>query len=501
MLRRAGLLAALTALLVPAIAGTAPADAAKRKKKRSPVVTSISPKNVFVGEKLTIRGRHFRRGVNKNTVAFKRKGAKVVFVKADKGTTKMLSVTLPKRLEKILVVENGTPVPTRLQVRVLAARFGKRFTKLAMSPVVGPERPPAPPKPKEVDPNGDCDGDKVVNRNDADDDNDLLADDLETSMKLDPCVADHDADGVSDGYEYASAQDLNDDEFTNVPYPRKLPYPNPLDGTDGNTDHDGDALTLKDEFDLWKVVGNLVLEPLSYSAGEQYSVFSGGGAGVRQPSLAANGYDKQVAFLTWAGQAGYATVALSGVGSTLGAWPDDVPEWWEARTPYDIRDMDRDGFEAAEATYFDRDRNGLLSDAERDEDADGLSNWAETTGCLTRKYWDELYDGETTYPLQYAPVRLDDPDSDGDGVRDGADDQDHDDVPNVMECSRTWAAEIGIDNPTLTEPPPGRPWKGFVNPFNPCLPHHKSRTCKRIVPVNEAWAPFNPDEKYYFIKN
>ena len=102
--------------------GTATADAAKRKK-RLPVVTKITPKKAFVGETLTIRGRHFRRGVKKNTVAFKRRGAKAVFVKADKGTRKLLLVELPKRLERVMKVQNGTPVPTRLRIRVLAKRF------------------------------------------------------------------------------------------------------------------------------------------------------------------------------------------------------------------------------------------------------------------------------------------------------------------------------------------------------------------------------------------
>jgi hypothetical protein len=43
-------------------------------------------------------------------------------------------------------------------------------------------------------------------------------------------------------------------------------------------------------------------------------------------------------------------------------------------------------------------------------------------------------------------------------------------------------------------------WKGFVNPFNPCLPHVKSRTCKVILPVDNAWAPFNPEDEYYLIR-
>ena len=60
--------------------------------------------DVFVGQTLTLRGRNFRPGIGKNAVAFKRKGAKVVFVRSDKSTKKMLKVKLPKRLEKILPV-------------------------------------------------------------------------------------------------------------------------------------------------------------------------------------------------------------------------------------------------------------------------------------------------------------------------------------------------------------------------------------------------------------
>src|SRR5688500_1434012 len=75
-LRHAGLMAAAAALLVPA-AGTSTAEAAK-----APVVKRVSPKNVFIGETLTIHGRYFRSGIGKNTVAFKRKGAKVVLVRS-----------------------------------------------------------------------------------------------------------------------------------------------------------------------------------------------------------------------------------------------------------------------------------------------------------------------------------------------------------------------------------------------------------------------------------
>jgi hypothetical protein len=508
MLRRAGLLAALTTLLVPAVAGTAPADA----KTRAPLVKRVAPKHAFVGETLTIRGKHFRRGVYKNTVAFKRRGAKVVLVRVQKGTSKMLKFELPKRLEKVLLVRNGTPVPTRLQVRVLSSRFGKRYTSRARSPIVGPEKPPAPPTPKDADPKGDCDGDGLRNGVDTDDDNDLLTDTLEKSHKLDGCKADTDGDAVEDGYEYQSARDLNDDEHENgneyVPYPEKRPYPNALDGTDGVTDHDGDDLTLVEEYQLWRVTLNdgapRTLASLGYSAGEQYSVnVRQGGNGLRVPTLVAGTYDKHASFLNWASGAGYIAVGLSDVGGVFTFGDASAQEdWWQPRDAHDIRDMNRVGGAAGvELTYFDRDQTGLLSDSERDEDADGLTNFDETRGCMNQEYWTELYDKETPYYLNYTGTRLDDADTDGDSIRDGADDQDHDDVPNVMECSRILAAGLAGDDPGLDDAPPGRPWKGFVNPFNPCLPHVKSRTCKRIIPFEDAWAPFNPKDEYYLIKN
>jgi hypothetical protein len=513
LLRRAGLLAALTALLVPAVAGTTTAHA----KTRSPVVKRITPKHVFVGETLTIRGRYFRRGINKNTVAFKRRGAKVVFVKAEKGTTKLLKVTLPQRLEKVLVVKNGTPTPTRLQVRVLAAKFGKRFTSISRSPLVGPEKPPAPPAPPTVDPNADCDGDNQVNRVDSDDDNDLLTDTLEKSLKLDSCSMDSDEDGVEDGYEYQSARDLNDDEHQNanqyLPYPEKRPYPNALDGTDAGTDHDGDSLTLKEEYLLWKYTTKAgaprSLSALSYSAGEQFTLSTrAGGVGRRTPSQLAAGYGKQASFLAWAGRAGYATVYVSNIGASLG---DPQATWWANRTGYDIRDANRDHVVSNdERYYFDFGsgyRDDRLDDAERDEDADGLSNFAETRGCMNRNLWDTLFKDETRYPLSYAGTDLDDDDTDGDDIRDGADDQDHDDVPNIMECNRVLAAGIdttpadGIldeDPRSASVPRAGLTATGLVNPFNPCLPHRASRTCRQYL-EGTPWAPFNTKDKYYFI--
>ena len=111
-------------------------------------------------------------------------------------------------------------------------------------------------------------------------DGDLLSNALEAQLGTDPCKKDTDGDGVDDGFEYKSAVDLNDDEFQNpnnsLPYPGKMPYPNPLDGSDANKDFDGDSLTSLEEQKLWDYTitngATRTLDPLTYSAGEKYSM-------------------------------------------------------------------------------------------------------------------------------------------------------------------------------------------------------------------------------------
>ena len=207
----------------------------------------------------------------------------------------------------------------------------------------------------------DVDGDGIPNRDDTDDDGDGLPDTLEQTLGTDPLRADSDSDGVSDGYEYWSALDLNGAAH---PFPGKAPYPNALDGTDADLDFDGDGLTLKQEYQAWNYSGRPL--PLNYSDGNP----STGGTALR--------------------------------------------------------------------------------DGAKDVDGDGLTNFEETSGPMRIDWWTAKYDGqngpkETPVPgrrtAAIAEPSFIDPDSDGDGILDGNDDQDHDGYPNWFEASRPadWA--------------------------------------------------------------
>jgi hypothetical protein len=514
--RRAVWMAALVALIASAVAGAAAPDAFAKKKK-APVIRSVAPKDVAVGEVLTIKGKNFRRGRNKNTVVFKRKGARALFAKASLSTKKMLRVTVPVSLQKHFVVKAGNPMPTRFRLRILARKFGKKFTGRKLSPIVSGPRPAGA---SQTSADGDCDGDRVKNKYDGDDDNDMLSDDVEKAIGTDPCKLDTEGDGVEDGYEYQSAKDLNDDEYQGdpnqvLPYPGKRPYPNPL-FADATRDYDGDSLTLADEQSLWRYTYNVnhtaarTLAPLSYSDGMQYSLFSyaNGDKGRRSPAQPFSTYTMQQQFIDWAAGNGYLTVRLS-----TGNGPYDAPVG-SVNGLYDIRDFDLNkSVDSYEVNPADYDLDGWVSDEERDEDTDGLSNYVELRGPMRADYWSACYTVEGAFPIEYAGTKADDADSDGDGVRDGADDQDHDDVPNLMELSRMRASHLsdregGVDckvDPVLLKPEDvngdGQPDKqvfrhpnayGRVNPYNPCLPFTDSRTCPRFHEIGgSGFAPFD----------
>ncbi len=502
-LRSTALGAPLAAMLAATFVAVPADDAAAKTKTKAPVVTSTAPDRMTIGERLTIRGRNFRAGKGRNTVVFRRDGARAVFVRADLSTRKVMRVTLPAKLADHLAVEDGTPQFTRFRIRILSQRLGRRFTSVSASPVIGPEKPPAPPAPPASSADGDCDTDGVLNGVDGDDDNDLLDDATESRLRTDSCKLDSDGDEVGDGYEFQSALHLNNDEYqdpnNSLPYPEKRPYPNAL-FADGHLDFDGDGLTLGEEHQLWRATGDPAagLGAVNYSDGLQYTIHERYSGDRRRGSLLADAYGKHADFLSWAGANGYLTVMLGGV---------------ESR---DIRDANRDGtvaetadltapgvYYASERYYFDFDSDGRLSDDERDEDADGLTNYDESHGRLLPAYWTGCYAKEKAYPIPYGGTDLVDPDTDGDGVRDGADDQDHDDIPNLMEMSRNAASGRAYniacsDRNILPSPSPAQGW---VNPFNPCLPDPASRTCARHPELGSAYPPFDASLDPYLVLN
>ena len=375
-----------------------------------PVITKVSPLKVEVGQTLTIKGRNFRPGAYKNTVAFKRSRKPAVFVKVPTATRTQLTLPVPDKLLPYLQDAKGKAGVYRFRLRVLAKRFGPAFTAAKLSPKVGPPGSTGSGAPPPADTNP-CKAQLASEAVDTDADG--MADALEVRVKTDPCKLDTDGDGVSDGFEYESAIDLNSRA---LPYPWKLQWPNPLDGSDAGFDFDQDGLTLTDEYAQWRFsTGGRF--PLTYSDGDQDT-------------------------------------------NPNGAFTPVTPE----------------------TAALDMDGSGNLTDDEKDVDGDGLGNWDETNGRMQPYWWGSKYTSEKPYyetpgsaPLhETSPL---DGDSDGDGLLDGIDDQDHDDWTNLDELTRLRDFGGGVHY--------------RINPYNPCLPDYLSRTCTLHPPFSDAWAPFD----------
>jgi hypothetical protein len=355
---------------------------------------------------------------------------------------------VPAAVARLLDVEGGRQRPTRLKLRVLAGTFS-RYTTRRLSPVVtafgeGDGR-------RGGGGGGAGGGGTVQVCNDGgpggDHDGDLLANASELGLGTDPCLSDTDGDSVEDGYEHQSALDLNHYPRTPpLPYPGKRPYPNALDpgdGVPGGTDYDGDGLKLREEFLLW----------MGYSSD---GVGRGGHPTTLSGLLYSDGLQKSI-------------------DSPPPAAPADPLLNWA----------------------LDIDDNDQLSDDERDADADGLGNWDELRGRMTEEWWPAQHDGdpepkeskypeidfldnEDTAPAFNAHV---DGDMDGDGVRDGADDSDHDGLSNQFEVRRPddWLSDsfdlIDTDGDGAGDTfvfGGSNPW-AYTNPFNPCKPFNSER--------------------------
>jgi hypothetical protein len=450
---------------VPLVA--VPSASAKRLSGPRPVITSVAPMRVSVGGLITIRGHNFRPSARGNTLIFRGAGGRTIFGKPIRASRTKLVLRVPPATSRLLTLKNSQQQPTRLQLRALAGNFSHGFTIRRLSPVVVP--------------NSSGIGCKSA----TDYDHDLLTNSEELDLsKTDPCNADTDGDGIIDGWEFWSAKDLN---VKAVPYPGRRPFPNPLDPTDGLTsglDFDGDGLTTGEEYRAWKAEGrsfdranlNGVAPPdresvLGYSDGTQIS--------------------------------------------RANATPQ-VPAWRSGTIPNYGLPNPVLSFPAAYDLHGDP---GVWWDDERDADADGLSNFLESSrGPGQASWWGEywLVDRHTlpVWPKvkdectdsngiqdagaftrrPYQDLDLGDPDVDGDTLLDGEDDQDNDDVINIIELYETITDLDGDGN--SVPGPAGGCTEGFVpsvnlgtgsrlvNAFNPCAPNPRSRTCPIYRPFN-----------------
>src|SRR5262249_30688783 len=114
------------------------------------------------------------------------------------------------------------------------------------------------------------------------------------------------------------------------------------------------------------------------------------------------------------------------------------------------------------------------------------------------------YSDEAPFPISFPATEPFDADTDGDGILDGADDQDFDDVPNIMELSRTAAGGTPQGD---CEPAPLQQghtdWATmlnvWVNPYNPSLPARYSRTCPSPPAIGAGYPPFLADWKPFVL--
>jgi hypothetical protein len=126
-----------------------------------------------------------------------------------------------------------------------------------------------------------------------------------------------------------------------------------------------------------------------------------------------------------------------------------------------------------QTAWEDINRDGIITDDEKDVDGDGLTNWDEAHGRMAPDWWKAAFPGEPSYTLTYLQTDWLDPDTDGDTLPDGADDVDHDGWTNAQEISRD---------------------SYWVQPFNPCLPDPNSPVCARHPPFSGSYPPFRPGD-------
>ena len=429
------LLVSRVLLVVCALVAVVPATASAAAP---PKVTSVAPLKLRIGQQLTIRGEGFLKGRNRNTVVFKATGTRAVFAKAHSATTRRIVVRVPAKLLSFLRLRDGRSVATRFQIRVLAKRLSRSYTPVSGSPVIAPATASAiAPVPGTTPAVGAPVGAPATAPAAAPVPILSSYEQCQANAKASP-NGDQDADGMSNGAE--------------------LTY-----GVDPCVaDSDGDGLLDGYEYDS-------ALELNSHDAGVSGKPYPGHRPWPNplDPTDTNDDFD--------------------GDGLTLA---EESALWWRSGHTFPVTKYS-DGSQASGGTVLagagnplDLNGDGALTDDERDADNDGLSNVVELHLRGIESWWKSVMEGEARYTLRHFagldPTRTD---SDGDGVADGADDQDVDGYSNIQEMQLKRARDAA--HPTAQETPL------LVDPYNPCMPNPHAATCGRYIPVGTiAWRPF-----------
>lgn len=238
--------------------GAKKAKSSATAKKKLPVITGVDPlKGVPINGILKIKGKNFVKGKNKIVVIFQRFGSKRRYSSRGTATsTKAATVRVPDVTGDMIAEQTGRemlPTDNMFRLRVVT-KFGvsKKLTSQSLSPVVSWSKVLNDEETR--GPEGDCDFDKIKNKDDTDDDNDLLPDSTELAIATDVCERDTDLDGMTDYYEYRVGYEFNGGPLLVIPYPSLRPYPNPL-VADANADYDDDGMLALNEFQAWQFTG------------------------------------------------------------------------------------------------------------------------------------------------------------------------------------------------------------------------------------------------------
>ena len=437
--------AALAALLVPA---ARPADAGQEEEGQAPVDhqghADAAPRRRHPDHHAA---SNFRRGRNKNTVVFKRDGGRAVFVKADIGTDKLLRSSCPHRSRSALV-DAATAAGRRPASACAcsrpssAARSPRPSARRSIGPAEGSRhaRPPARRAPTATATATASPTARHRRRQRP------AARHARGALKTDPCKADTDGDGVPDGYEYRSALDLNDDEYQQ-PSERRAPVPGQAAVPERARPDRRQQRLRRRRAHARRGVRPLAvhddaasgapydLSTLTYSDGTQYSLYARDASGRRRPS-------QPVVDLRQA-----QPVRRLGRRQRLRAHRDPGPRPHAVERPVEpghradvqhLRRQPRRHAATRPPTTTTATATSPTTSATRTPTAS--SNFDETHGADEPELLDQLLLRRAPYLIKYAGTSVTDPDTDGDGVRDGADDQDFDGFPNIMELSRTAAS-------------------------------------------------------------